>query len=302
MVDIRDGVSTAPFTLTPNYVSYDSVKLSLQVLGIEDVEGNMFTIHPEKPIRIGFHDVSHKIEAQDGNVIQIKASIFDKYGNVASYKTEGYTVTLTIPEEYSPLVYFTGGAQERDYVFKKGTAIANVFATDIPGGAWVLAKLNGDIEDEVIQSTGSDGKVINITVPAVTEDAAKIDTYYFWNQEKLDTMAYNSLYTTLFGANYGDVTQPGYLGGAVVFNPESRSLAVTSLVNNPYQKNFAFGFTPAGKYSSASTTGGSSFNITPTIESASNRILIQLYDSLYKETVARAWVKPDQESELSACE
>ena len=310
MIDIRDGVSVTPLAFTPSFVAESGAKLSVEVLGIEDILGNTFTVHPERPIRIGFHDVSHTIEAKEGNLIQLSASLFDRYGNIASYKTEGYTTTLTIPNEYASLVHYTPGSETestssgitKKYLFKDGTAIANIFATDIPGGAWIIAKLNGDIQDEVIHSVGSDGKAVDITVPAVTEDATKVDTYYFWNQEKLDATKYNSLYTTLFGSNYGDVTQPGYLGGSVVFNPQGRSLAVTSLVNDPYQKNLAFGFTPAGKYIASSGSDGSAFNITPSIENSADRIVIDLYDSLHKETVARAWVRPDEESVLSACE
>jgi hypothetical protein len=68
------------------------------------------------------------------------------------------------------------------------------------------------MQDTVIETKDSSGKMTTLTIPAVREDATKIDTYYFWNQEKLDATKYNTLYTTLFGSSYGDVTQPNYLG------------------------------------------------------------------------------------------
>ena len=52
MVDIRDGISQTPLSFTPYFVSQDNVKLSVQVLGVGDVSGNEFSIHPERPIRI----------------------------------------------------------------------------------------------------------------------------------------------------------------------------------------------------------------------------------------------------------
>jgi hypothetical protein len=133
MVDIRDGVVTAPLVFTPYFVSQYSAKLSIQVLGVDEISGNVFTVHPEKPARLGFYDVAQKIEAKEGNLVQAKIAIFDRYGNIASYKTEAYTTTLTIPGEYTSMISLTGKASTKNYLFVEGTAIANVYSTDIPG-------------------------------------------------------------------------------------------------------------------------------------------------------------------------
>jgi hypothetical protein len=50
------------------------------------------------------------------------------------------------------MIHFTGNVYSKNYLFVKGTAIANVYSSDIPGGAWILAKLNGTIEDEQIET------------------------------------------------------------------------------------------------------------------------------------------------------
>jgi hypothetical protein len=77
---------------------------------------------------------------------------------------------------------------------------------------------------------------------------------------------------------------------------------VTTLLNNPYQKNLAFGFTPAGKYLAPKTTDKIIFNITPQVESNPNHLVVNMYDSLYKETVARAWITPSTDSNLTVCD
>lgn len=61
-------------------------------------------------------------------------------------------------------------------------------------------------------------------------------------------MRYDAQYTVLLGGEYGDVTTGGYLGGEILFNHDSKSLAVTTLLNNPWKAQDMFGFTPAGKY------------------------------------------------------
>jgi len=62
-----------------------------------------------------------------------------------------------------------------------------------------------------------------------------IETFYFWNKEKIDGNAYNTLHTTLFGSNYGDVSQENYLAGALLFDRKNASISVTSLLNTPYE-------------------------------------------------------------------
>jgi len=52
------------------------------------------------------------------------------------------------------------------------------------------------------------------------------------------------MYTTLLGAPYGDITQENYLAGNLLFQNDNRALAVTSLLNNPYDYNDIIQITP----------------------------------------------------------
>jgi hypothetical protein len=72
-----------------------------------------------------------------------------------------------------------------------------------------------------------------IRIEPVSENAGKIETFYFWNKDKILGKKYNAFYTTLLGSNYGDITQKDYLASSLLFDKENRALAVTSLVNNP---------------------------------------------------------------------
>lgn len=61
-----------------------------------------------------------------------------------------------------------------------------------------------------------------------------LESFYFWNKDKIEWKHYNSLYTVLLWAEYWDVDKKDYLAWSMLFDKENRSLAVTSLLNNPY--------------------------------------------------------------------
>lgn len=74
----------------------------------------------------------------------------------------------------------------------------------------------------------------SIWIDASSQSVVKIETFYFWNKEKIQWRYYNSLYTVLLWAEYWDVTQKDYLAWSLLFEKENRALSVTSLLNNPY--------------------------------------------------------------------
>lgn len=81
-----------------------------------------------------------------------------------------------------------------------------------------------------------------------------IETYYLWNKSKLDKTNYNALSTTLLGADYGNITVKNYLGGEILFNNDSRSLAVTTLLNSPIKRTPVMSITPGGKLTLSQST------------------------------------------------
>jgi len=61
-----------------------------------------------------------------------------------------------------------------------------------------------------------------------------VETFFFWDKEDIEGNAYNSIYSVLYGAQYGDISQENYLAGALLFDRENSSLAVSSILNSPY--------------------------------------------------------------------
>lgn len=124
-----------------------------------------------------------------------------------------------------------------------------------------------------------------------------MDSYYLWNKEKVAKLEYNGLYTVLGGADFGNLTERDYLAGEILFNPDSRSMAVTALVNDATSRNRVFSITPGGK---VDVTGDDSL-VTSEISSVAGRTSIGFYDPFYKEYVARAYLNFSPDASRVAC-
>lgn len=99
-VRIVNGVSETEVLLTPAYVAEKNLKIGVQVPGISAVEGNSVTILPEVPMSFAFVKRHDRMEAKEGNINNIRATLYDRYGNIA-YNTTGHTLSVRIPEESS---------------------------------------------------------------------------------------------------------------------------------------------------------------------------------------------------------
>ena len=79
-----------------------------------------------------------------------------------------------------------------------------------------------------------------LEVHGIWENAGMIETFYFWNKDKIHANAYNTLHTTLFWSHYGDVTQENYLAWWLLFDRDNAAISVTSLLNNPFEYSDMF--------------------------------------------------------------
>lgn len=246
-----------------------------------------------------------RMEARDGNMNRTRATLYDRYGNVA-YNTTGYNLTLKIPEgseKYASL-------PKTEYAFTNGILDFDIRTTALPGKAYILGTVVPGLESNSFSVTDRSKKTL--TISGVSENVTVLDTYYVFNKSKLDNMRYAAQYSVLLGGAYGDVTTRGYLGGEILFNHDSKSLAVTTLLNDPWKEQDLFGFTPAGKYTYVKATDDTQ-SLQTAIGNDSKKSYISFYDSYRKEYIARAWLNIDPENtsyipctgsgnDISACE
>jgi len=73
-----------------------------------------------------------------------------------------------------------------------------------------------------------------LTVSGLGVNAWSVETFFFWWWDDINDSAYNWLYSVLLWAEYGDISQEGYLAGELLFQRDNSALSVTSLLNNPY--------------------------------------------------------------------
>ncbi len=93
------------------------------------------------------------------------------------------------------------------------------------------------------------------------------------------------------------MTVPHYLGGELLFAPNSRSLAVTTLLNTGRQQNEIVNLTPGGKLT---TLSASLARID--VGSARNRTTLSLYDPFKRESIGQFFLNLRDTTPLYACE
>lgn len=201
-----------------------------------------------------FATANDRMEAREGNTENTRATLYDRYGNIA-YNTLGYRLMVNIPlesQKYAILASdeipsVSSDISRATYAFSGGMLDFTLGTTALPGKAYIIGTVVPGLESNTFDITDKSDKTLTVT--GISQNVAFLDTYYVFNKSKIDKIRYDAQYTTLLGGEYGDVTVPEYLGGEILFNHDSKSLAVTTLLNNPWQNKTLFGFTPAGKYS-----------------------------------------------------
>jgi hypothetical protein len=285
LLHITNGLSDTGTLLTPAFVAEKNLHIQAQIPGISTIEGDIVTVLPDVPMSFGFLKVDDRIEAKVGNLDNTRATLYDRYGNIA-YNTTGYKLAISIPPESQK--YTTLSQTEVSFV--DGILNFNIGATALPGKAYIVGTVSPGLETNSFTIT--DKSTQTVTVTGVSSNVTILDTYYLFNKSKLDTMRYDAQYSVLLGGNYGDLTQQSYLGGEILFNHDSKSLAVTTLLNNPWKDPGLFGFTPAGKYTYSSKVDDTQ-SLQSTISDNGDKSYIAFYDSYRKEYIARTWLNID---------
>lgn len=76
-----------------------------------------------------------------------------------------------------------------------------------------------------------------IRISGISENAGSIETFFFWKDTNIKNNSYNTYYSILAGAAYGDISQENYLAGSMLFDRNNNALGVSTLLNNPHGFN-----------------------------------------------------------------
>ncbi len=209
-------------------LAWKNKHLTFKVEGFNKTINKTIDILPWKAIWLSFNNTKIKLEAKKNNESFINLELKDIYNNVV-FTNSNSVIKLEILDKYKNIIWST------NFEKKLHNWVANfkIFTTDLPWKAYLKFSINKKLEENEFIVWKGDKKLI---IKWVSENAIMIETFFFYNKGSIIWNKYNSLYTTLLWAEYWDITQKDYLASAMLFDKNNRSLAVTSLLNSPYNK------------------------------------------------------------------
>lgn len=143
----------------------------------------------------------------------------------------------------------------------------------------------------------------SINIAAQDVNIIEIETFYFWNKDKIKWNSYNSLYTVLLWAEYWDISQKDYLAWWILFDKENRWLTVTSLLNNPYNYSDIVSINSLWKIK----TLENSQDLTQDIRYIANidkdkKLYFDIYNYAMSEYLGKIYYNLDEDNDLKLCE
>jgi hypothetical protein len=288
-VTIRDGKNLDPIEFTPGTLAVQNATADVTIPGINEIAGNSLTILPAAPMRVALTSSVAVLEARIGNETEIQATLYDRFSNVAYNHPGGTNARFNIPE-----VYARYGTIGESATFTNGVARTTLKTTKKPGSLYYTVEVTPGLESNTFEVADKSGA--RLVIKGYSKNVALLETFYLWNAEKLKNTNYSALSTTLLGADYGNITVPNYLGGEILFAPQSRSLAVTTLINSGKLTSNLASITPAGKVTLA--RGGLA---RIDVGSSRGRTTLSLYDPFRRESIGQFYLNLGGDTALIAC-
>jgi len=205
-------------------LSWKDIPIELKLEGLREIIKESITINADSPIKLDLNISKDIAKASPNEKISIKIQLKDRYNNTV-FSDNSTKLKFQIKDKYNNIIKLNSNLIQ---TITEWEATFNLKATSNP---WTAYYKISTIPDLSINNFEINWKKINW----VWEKSGKIQTYYFWDKESFKNRKYNSLYTVMLWADYWNIKEKDYLAGSILFNKNNRSLAVTSLVNNPYK-------------------------------------------------------------------
>lgn len=221
-----EGQSDVKFTV--GTIAQKWVKIEFQIEWDGKIYEKYIDILPEKPVKLDIALSKDKIEATSLDSVAAKVELKDRYGNLV-YTDNTTAFQVEILDRYKKIISTNSSSQ----VASKWAAYFNFTGTNTPWTAYFKVTASPSLDANSFQLPWTPP----VTITPVSENVGKIESFYFWKEEKIVWKKYNALYTTLLWSQYWDISQEKYLAGSILFDKDNRALAVTSLLNNPFKYN-----------------------------------------------------------------
>jgi len=217
---------------TTKTTAWKNIPVQIQIEWLWEIFSKTIDILPEEAMKIDIVLSKSKLEANTKDYSNVTVELKDRYNNLV-FTDSKTKVDLEILPIYTHLIT----SDKNSLVVKDWKANFKVYSTVNPWIWYFKVSTNPSLE---LNKFLIEDESWNLEVSWVWENAAKVESFYVWNKEKIDKSSYNSIYTTLLWSNYWDIEQKDYLAGSLIFNKNSKALAVTSIINNPYLHNNVF--------------------------------------------------------------
>lgn len=266
--DVVNWVADIKFQTTT--LAWPEVPVELQVEWLGNIYNDTITVNHDEPAYLQLWMDQYWVEASEWSTANVEVYLKDQYWNIA-FNQEWWSVWVEILPEYEKYITKNWTAD-----IKKWVANVKVSGTELPWMAYFKVSYNW------------------------FDAVGKLNSYYYWNNSAIEETSYNALYTTLLWAPYWDITKENYLAGSLLFN-DNRSLAVTSLLNNPYRHNDVVMIDSFGWVSSIAKESDLSTDINFTVNVENNKLWIAVKNSALGNYIWRIQPVLGGETQIQVC-
>ena len=222
--------SEAEVEITTKNLAWADIPVEIQIEWIDKIFNSKISIKPLKPVKVEVIVWNSKLEAKEDKYSTVYLELKDKFNNLV-FTDSSTKANVSIDQKYSQILKYSWWPVS----FRNWVANFNINATKIPWIWYFKVSTIPSLWQNSFNLSSDDNS--STKVDWVWENVWKIETFYFWNKEKVQRQHYNTLYTTLLWANYWDIEQKDYLAWALIFDKNSRALAVTSLLDSGLKKD-----------------------------------------------------------------
>lgn len=209
---------------TTSKIAWKDIPWRLQVSWVREEKQFNFEVKPGLPVKLWMFMDRDTVEVWTSETVKVRAEIQDMYSNV-TYNVSGKSIDFEILEKYSWII----NVDQTTKVANEWVATFIVTPSSLPWSAYIKMSVRPWLSGNSFEVDGETYYWYWVAVWKISN--------VFKLRWKNISNGYNSIYTTLIWAEYWDYTNEWYLAWDLIFDPNSKALAVTSLTTSGIKKN-----------------------------------------------------------------
>jgi len=275
-------------------VAGKNIPIEFQIEWLTEIIKKEINIYPEDAIKLDLILSKNKIEANSESYSVLNVELKDRYNNLV-FNDSSTNTELEILDQYSNII----SSDKDSSIISEWKASYKIYSTNVPWLAHFKISTNPSL---YINSFVVEDENGSITINGVWENTAKIQTYYFWNKDKIENKKYSSIYTTLLWSNYWDITRKNYLAWSLLFDGGNKALAVTSILSNPYKYSNILKLDGAGDLKIISSWQDLSQDIEISTKFLDDKLAFDIYNKSLNIYIWEVFYNFDDDTKLIVCD